>query len=132
MFKRKIALLFILALVCCSCSHLTPAQRVLWGLNVYQAQYDEYLSLVINPNLDAETKAYLREHPDEIEGNYLNPDLSEETKKMLRVKKEILIQLKPLVIMATEYQQTGKLPPDEVQTKLTGLINRLVELAEEN
>jgi hypothetical protein len=112
----------------CIAAGLTPAQRTLWSLDVYQQQYDEYLSMTINPNLDAETKAYLKANPADIKGEYLNPNLSDEAKKMLRVKKEILIQLKPLVLMAAEYHTTGKLPTEDVQLKIAELLNKLVEM----
>jgi|MudIll2142460700_1097286.scaffolds.fasta_scaffold38865_7 hypothetical protein len=133
MRKRSLKLvalfLFMAALV--SCTHLTPAQQTLWALNVYQAQYDEYLSMVINPALSTDEKAYLKQNPAEITPNKINPDLTDEAKKMLRVKKEILIELKPLVIIAAEYHKSGKLPPDNLQATLTSLINRLLSAEED-
>lgn len=126
MLKRRIGLLLVPCLLLCACAHLSPAQQVLWALNVYDAQYNEYLTMTINPDLDAETKAYLRENPADIKGNYLNPGLTDEAKKMLRVKKELLIQLKPAVLMAAEYHKSGKLPPDDVQKLLADLINQLL------
>jgi hypothetical protein len=130
MLKRRVSQLFILALLLYGCAHLTPAQQTLWALNVYKAQYDEYLYMVINPALSTDEKAYLKQNPAEITPDKINPDLTDEAKKMLRVKKEILIELKPIVILAAEYQQSGKLPPDNMQATLTNLINRLLNAEE--
>lgn len=120
----------IILLLLCACATLTPQQRVLWGLDVYLWEYSQYLDLSINPKLDVETREYLKNNPAEIRGDYLNPSLTEEQKKMLRVKKEILIELKPLVLAAEEYQRTGVMPADEITEKLTELTNRLVELGD--
>lgn len=124
--SRNIGLAFLLVALVSGCVHLTPAQQTLWALNVYDAQYNEYLDMTINPSLDAETKAYLRANPADIKGDYINPGLTDEAKKMLRVKKELLIQLKPIVLMAADYHKSGKLPPADVQKTLTDLINRLL------
>jgi len=131
MRKRKLPLFFIALFLFAGCKTMTPAQQTLWAVNVYQAQYDLYLDQVINPAITAAEKEMLKANPDQITGGYLNQDISEDQRKILRVKKQILIELKPLVIMAAEYQTTGQLPPAEVQKKLTELINRLVELAED-
>lgn len=120
----------IILLLLCACATLTPQQRVLWGLDVYLWEYSQYLDLSINPKLDVETREYLKNNPAEIRGDYLNPNLTEEQKKMLRVKKDILIELKPLVLAAEEYQRTGVMPADEITEKLTELTNRLVELGD--
>ena len=129
--NRAIVPVILFAALLAACAHLTPAQQTLWALNVYQAQYDEYLTMTINPNLDAETKAYLRANPADIKGDYLNPDLTDEARKMLRVKKEILIELKPLVLVAAECQRSGKLPPENLRATLTSLINRLLSAEED-
>lgn len=126
MLKRKVASLFAFILLLCSCSHLTPAQQTLWAINVYRAQYDLYLDHVINPALPVEEQAELRKNPALIKGNKLNPNLSEEQKEVLRVKKDVLKELKPLVLMASDYSLTGKVPPKELQDQLTSLINRLL------
>jgi hypothetical protein len=94
----------LLLLVIVSCVGLTAAQRNLWSLDVYDAQYRAYEEAVKDPNL------------------------TEDQKEVLRVKKQVLIELKPLVLMAHEYHKTGQLPPEDVQRKLTELINKLVEM----
>lgn len=129
MIKTNLLPIFIL-LVLYNCASLTPSQRVLWGLNVYQAQYRMYLDQVIAPDLSEEQKAVLRKDPSLITGKYINQNLTEDQKKILNIKKDILIELKPLVLMAAEYNETGQLPPEDIQNKLTRLINKLVELSE--
>lgn len=123
--------LLLVALMACSCAGLTPAQRTLWALDVYENQYNMYLDAAIDPSLTASQRDVLKADPELIGPGFINPNLTESQKEILRVKKQILIELKPLVIMAGDYQITGKLPPDEVQRKMTELINRLVELVED-
>lgn len=115
----------------CGCAGLTNSQRVLWGIEIYNSQYDSYLDAVINPDLPEDVKKMLKENPSLITEEFINKELSEDKRKILRVKKDILIELKPLVLMAAEYQKTGQLPSNDVQNKLTELINRLVELSED-
>lgn len=126
---RNAAYLMCLVFALCGCATtLTPAQQTLWATNVYLAQYDLYLEQVINPALTEDAKAALKKDPALITGDLLNPDLSEEQLKVLKVKKEILVELKPLVVMAIQLQQKGELPPADVQKKLAELINRLVTM----
>jgi hypothetical protein len=87
--------------------------------------------MVINPALTTDEKVYLRQNPAEITPDKINPDLTDEAKKMLRVKKEILIELKPIVLLAAQYQQSGNLPPEDIQITLTNLINRLLGAEED-
>lgn len=132
MNRKRALLVFALLAVMCGCAGLTPAQKTLWALNVYQAQYDLYLDQVIAPDVTAEQRSIFKENPSLITGSSINPNLTDDQRKVLRVKKQILIELKPLVLIAAEYQRTGQLPPAEVQAKLTELINRLVAIAEDN
>jgi len=132
MNRKRALLVFALLAVMCGCAGLTPAQKTLWALNVYQAQYDLYLDQVIAPDVTAEQRSIFKENPSLITGSSINPNLTDDQRKVLRVKKQILIELKPLVLIAAEYQRTGQLPPSEVQAKLTELINRLVAIAEDD
>jgi len=127
--KSMVPLILALSLII-GCATLTPSQKVLWGLNVYQAQYSLYIERVMAPDLTPSLKETLRKDPSLITGNYINPNLTEDQKKILRVKKDILVQLKPLVLMAAEYNKTGMLPSEDIQNKLTELINKLVEVSE--
>ena len=125
--KARSIIPFVLLLFSLSgCASLTPAQKTLWMANVYEAQYDLYLDQMINPMVGAEMKASLKAEPSLIVGEYLNPDLTEQQREVLRVKKQILIELKPLVAMATKYQLTGVLPSEEAINKMANLINELL------
>ena len=120
-----------LLLMLCACTSFTPAQRTLWALNIYEHEYDRYLETVIDPAIPIEQKDILKADPELIKPAQINPNLTDETKKMLRVKKEILVELKPLVLVAGEYQITGKLPDDDILNQLTKLIDKLIILSEE-
>lgn len=132
MLKREVLMPFIFmsCLLCGCATTLTPAQKTIWAVNVYKAQYDLYLEQVINPSVTADQKAMLKKEPSLIQGEYLNPKLSDAQRQVLRVKKEILNEMKPLVKMAIEFQKSGTLPPAEIQEKLTDLINRLISIVE--
>ena len=125
--KKIVLLVFILIYGCAS---LTPAQRTLWAIDIYLAEYDAYLEAVIDPSVSPEIKARLKTDTSLITPEFLNPKLTDETRKMLRVKKEILIEMKPLVLLAEEYQRTGVLPTKDVTDELTKLANRLVTLGD--
>ena len=120
-----------LLLITCGCTTFTPAQRTLWALNIYENEYNRYLDTVIDKSVPIEQKELLKADPELIKPGQINPKLTEDTKKMLRVKKEILVELKPLVLLAGEYQITGKVPNDDILGQLTKLIDRLVILAGE-
>jgi len=125
----KLRFLIPLMIVLCSCVGLTPAQRTLWSISIYEGEYQRYLDTVIDPTISTAEKDILKANPELITPDKINPNLTDDQKKMLRVKKEILIELKPIVIMAADYQITGQLPSSEIQAKLTDLINKLVELS---
>lgn len=131
--SRPVYLLPLLALLA-SCSwiqsqQLSPERQLLWSLNVYNAQYQLYLDQVINPDLDDAEKNVLRANPDLIKGDKLRPGITEDEWKILRVKKDILVELKKVVLLTEEYHKTGTLPPAEVQREITNLINRLLEVS---
>lgn len=124
--------IYLSLLLClCACTTFTPAQRTLWALNIYENEYDRYLETVIDKSIPIEQKDILKADPELIKPEQIDKNLTEETKKMLRVKKEILIELKPLVLMAGEYQITGKLPDDDILNQLTKLIDKLVVISTE-
>jgi len=126
--QKKYWPFIVIAFVLLGCATaLTPTQQTLWATNVYLAQYDLYLEQVINPMIGAEEKKILKADPTLIAGNKMNQDLSDKEREILRVKKEILVELKPIIEMLGEYRKTGTVPPAEVQKKLTDLINQLLE-----
>ena len=103
--RAREGLLVVLCLLCVSCSHilLTPKQTVLWALNVYNAQYDLYLKQASKT------------------------DLTEDEKVVLRVKRDVLIDLEAALNIATADISAGIPPDDEVQDDIVYLVNRLLE-----
>jgi hypothetical protein len=105
MVKRITQTMLVSVLAIFACTHLTltPKQTVLWGVQVYNAQYDSYLK-------QAE-----------------RDDLSEDEKDMLRLKKDILDDLHEVISLARTSMDLGNTPSDELRDDLIYLINRLVE-----
>ncbi len=129
--KKKLTVALIAMILAVGCSvKLTPMQQTLWALNVYKAQYDLFLEQVINPDVSPDIKSQLKKEPSLIKGEYLNPNITDDQWEVLKVKQRILLELKPLVAMAAQYQMNGQLPPAETQKKLTDLINQLISLVD--
>ena len=103
--KNKIAVLAILFMAA-GCAHiaLTPKQTVLWGTNVYIAQY----------------KLYLQQAARE--------DLTEDQKEVLRVKKDILTDMEAIIKVCNDAIDINEAPPEDMTEDLYYLINRLLEL----
>ena len=102
--KKNVALMLML-FMCVSCASvvLTPKQTVLWALNVYNAQYDLYLKQASKT------------------------DLTEDEKVVLRVKRDVLVDLEAALNIATADISAGIPPDDEVQDDIVYLVNRLLE-----
>jgi hypothetical protein len=99
-----LSLLAVLVLLV-GCAHiiLTPKQTVLWGMNVYNAQYDLYI------------KQVARE------------DLTEDEKEVLRTKKDILLDMEESINVGLSSLAIGENPDEETLDDLTYLVNRLLE-----
>ena len=101
---------FGLALLVASCAtqkgtlswnNLTPEGKAAFALSVYNTEYDNYLLLAKKPNL------------------------TEEEKKVLRVKRKVLVALKPVLDSYATYVRSGQLPPQELERKLLDLVTQL-------
>jgi hypothetical protein len=125
--RRQVTLLISLLLVLSCTTRLTDKQRVYWGLNVYTAQYNLYLDQILAPSVTGEERAKFYADPSLITDNDMKPDISEDQWKALRIKKEILIELKPMVIIAATRVETGQIPSAELQGEMTRLLNKLIE-----
>jgi len=127
--RRQVYILIALLMVigCCT-QKLTAKQQVYWGLNVYQAQYNLYLDQILKPEITGEERARLSANPSLITPAMMKSDISEDQWKILRVKKDILIELKKIVIIAADLVETGQLPTADVQDEMTRLLNRLIEI----
>ena len=128
---RKQLCLVISLIVIASCStKLTPKQRVLWGLNVYQAQYNLYIDQILKPETKAEDRARFSADPSLITSSDMKSDISNDQWKVLRVKKDVLVELKPLVVMAAGLVETGQVPTADIQDEMVRLLNRLIEIGD--
>ena len=125
--RRQVYLLIALAMVLSCTAKLTDMQRAYWGLNVYTAQYNLYLDQILSPSVTGEERARFYDNPGLITDDDMKPDISEDQWKVLRVKKQILIELKPLVVIAATRVETGQVPSAELLAEMTRLLNKLIE-----
>jgi len=126
--KRTTYMIAILSIILSCAATLTPQQRLLWGANVYNAQRDLYLEQVLDPEITGEERAALKVNPKLITPDMIRPDLTDEQRKILRVKKEILVELQDAIEISDGYLKSGGTPPVEVQNQITDQINRLLAL----
>jgi len=87
-----------------SLDEMTPQEKGTWMLSLYNDQYDDYLRQVSRV------------------------DLSDGEKDILREKKNILLEVYPLIELYTEYVDSGVLPPTETETLIMQNIDRLLSL----
>jgi len=108
MLKRNIALLAVLLLLFVGCAGMqtmtTKQQAAVW-LEIYNAQYDDVYSVMTNPNSTPAQKS------------------------MALKKKEILIQLWPLLRMYVATIDGGVMPTSAQVVSITELINELTAFA---
>lgn len=108
--RLKILLPLFLIILLMGCAQLglkspqdmTPQEKALWMTNVYNAQYDSYLEWVAKP------------------------DLTEKQKDILRIQKEILVEVEEPLELYTKYIEQGALPPGELEAFLIKQLNRLM------
>lgn len=131
--RRRILTIIPLMLLIGSCvtTPLTPKQRVIWAANVYNAQYDLYLEQVLSEEIPYELRKSLKENPSLISQEMVRTDLTEDQKDVLRVKKQILTELHPLLLMAASYADQGMVPPEELESNIIRLVNKLVSAIED-
>lgn len=111
--KTKFGILFVLLLFLVSCvsttanrpiSEWSPKEKALFWLNIYNTEYDAYLTKVNMPNLlDAQ-------------------------KKILAIKKRILTEVYPPLKMYVRYVENGQIPPAEVEAFIAGKMTELETL----
>jgi hypothetical protein len=111
--KRKLfpVLLFVMIAAFMSCAtskpfnEWTPKEKAGWFLGTYNAEYDDYMLQAKSPNL------------------------TDAQKQVLRVKKEILTQVAPMLGAYAGYVEKGVIPPSELELQIMQLLNRLAEAA---
>lgn len=119
--KRKTTTIFmILCLVmlwgCTYNIRITQRDVATWANNIYIAQYDDYLS-------------WFEKSP---EGKLvLKPNVPEKQREILAAKKEIFIELQPLLLIYSSYADSGTVPTGviiaDVETRLVQLVNNLIK-----
>ena len=119
--KRKATTLFLFlcALMLVGCTFnikITQRDVATWANNIYNAQYDDYLSWF---EKNAEGKLVLK------------PNVPEEQKEILAAKKKIFMELQPLLIVYSSYVETGTVPTGtiigDVEARLVTLVNNLIK-----
>ena len=126
---RQLNLAILLLLVVGCTTKLTNEQRVLWGLNIYTSTYNQYLNQILDPDVSPENRAIYSKEPSLIPDRDLREGITEEEWEILRVKKDILVEMKPLVLLSAKYIDAGQVPPAEIQNDLTALVNKIIALA---
>lgn len=128
--RRQVTLLIALLILVGCTTKLTDKQRVLWGLNVYQAQYNMYLDQILAPDVTAEDRARFSKDPSLITDDDMREGITEDQWEILRVKKEILVNLQPLVIIAATMTEDGQIPSADLQRDMTALLNQLIAIGD--
>lgn len=84
-------------------SEMTPTEKSVWMVGLYNSQYTDYMI----------TTGYARN----IDGQWVKqttPELSEDTRKTLRNKKNIMIQVQPLIRLYVGGVNAGNVPGDRI------------------
>ena len=124
--KNAHLVMIVFLIAGCATIRLTPKQTVLWGMNVYNAQYDLYIDQVVADSYSMEEKQLLKDNPALLVGADLKSNLSEEQKEIIRVKRDILVELYPIIQLSMECINSGSIPPDDVQEIMVRLLNKLL------
>ena len=82
-------------------SQWSPKEKATFFMHEYNATYDDYLAQVTQPNL------------------------SPAQKDVLKVKKEVLSEVEQPIKDYADYVEKGTIPPQALETQITGLLNRL-------
>lgn len=106
---KRIAILLALSILFVGCAHntktfdqMSPMERSIWMLGVYNAQYDDYKFQAARVDLDEERKA------------------------VLRVKKQILTEVYPLIAVYSGYAESGIVPAVDLETAIITNLERLL------
>lgn len=83
-------------------SEMSPKERGLFFLQVYNDQYEDYLAVVESPNLTAEQK------------------------QILKKKKEILTAVYPMIKLYLSYIESGGVPDQETEKQIIEFIDELL------
>ena len=101
---RTVVVLMVLVGLC-ACAYtvkLTTKDKATWAMEIYDAQYDDYVDMVKRPGLSVEQK------------------------QALKYKKEVLTKAELVIKTYVSIVDAGGKPPAELDKQLTSLINDLV------
>jgi len=99
---------------------LSSKQKAVWINNVYLGEYEKYEKEIVRHNADVNLKPDDQLNEDELQARNQKRDL-------FKLKKEILIKLKPMVEAYNGYVETDQIPPQEIEKIIVGFINSLLE-----
>ena len=117
--RTKRCLLVLCALMLLGCTYnikLTQKDLATWANNIYNAQYDDYLTS-FQKNAEGDL--------------VLKPNVSAEKKKILVAKKKIFVELEPLLLIYSSYVESGTVSTGtiigNVEARLVTLVNNLIK-----
>lgn len=132
MKRARLLFLPLLIIFLFACVHtpgvkMTHKDMVGWAWSIYNGQYEEYkrmvgLGGVPSSSLDDLTETQKAKMKAAIAA------LSPEQKVMLQGKKALFKELHPLLLTASKYVDTGKIPPGEIETQINQLIDKLIAM----
>ena len=126
------SLVVVLAVVLGACSSLpglgdmTPKQNATWMNNVYARQYDLYLDQILLPSISAAERLQLKGDPSLIRQDMLRTNFDADEAKVLKAKRDIFIQVHPMLKAYNEVVIAGGVPSAELEYQLVQLINSLL------
>jgi hypothetical protein len=85
----------------CATAPATPKEKAVWMMGIYNRQFDDYQVMVARP------------------------DLTDAQKEILRQKKKVLVEVKPLIAAYDGCIQQGTAPSPQLETQITDLLNQL-------
>jgi hypothetical protein len=97
--------------------NMTPKQKVVWMLGVYNSQYDDYMRVT----------GYISDGT----GNWQkvsSPDLSDNTKSILEKKKKLLLSVYPLISLYNSSVVSGKPVDQDTERKIFTILDSIASL----
>ena len=129
--KKVGLLLFIIAtMTSCASIQLTPKQTCLWGMNVYNTQYERFIRDTVKPDYVEDIlrpPSFGSKQTLVITEEMLRTDLTEEKRESLITRKDILYDLFQAVQTCDKAIIAMEEPSEENTDDLIHLINRLLE-----
>jgi disulfide oxidoreductase YuzD len=102
LFMKLCMVVTALALVAaCATAPATAKEKAVWMMGIYNRQFDDYQVMVARP------------------------DLTDAQKEILRQKKKVLVELKPLIAAYDGYVQQDAAPSPQLEAQITDLLNQL-------